>query len=49
MPALQPLYTVRSSKGNVMACFSPDDAFLLSSAVDNEVRRGDASATHLLT
>ena len=33
----QPLYTVKSNKGNVMVCFSRDDHYLLSSAVDNEV------------
>lgn len=32
-----PLYTVRSMGGNVMVCFSRDDYYLLSSAVDNEV------------
>lgn len=35
----RPLYTVRSTGGNVMVCFSRDDHFLLSSAVDNEVRQ----------
>lgn len=34
---LQPCYTASSSGGNVMACFSPDDLYLLVSAVDNEV------------
>ncbi|KAJ7286677.1 hypothetical protein O6H91_Y322100 [Diphasiastrum complanatum] len=34
-----PLYTVSSSIGNVMVCFSYDDHFLLSSAVDNEVQQ----------
>eukprot|EP00250_Pteridium_aquilinum_P015955 c22858_g1_i1 orf=126-2885(+) len=34
-----PLYTVRSMGGNVMVCFSRDDYYLLSSAVDNEVRQ----------
>lgn len=33
----EPCYTACSSRGNVMVCFSPDDQFLLSSAVDNEV------------
>lgn len=33
----QPLYTVRSNRGNVMVCFSRDDHYFLSSAVDNEV------------
>lgn len=33
----QPLYTVKSNRGNVMVCFSRDDHYLLSSAVDNEV------------
>ena len=30
-----------SSKGNVMICFSPDDQYLLVSAVDNEVKQYD--------
>lgn len=33
----QPCYTASSTKGNVMVCFSPDDRYLLASAVDNEV------------
>lgn len=33
----QPCYTSSSSRGNVMVCFSPDDLYLLVSAVDNEV------------
>lgn len=33
----QPCYTASSTRGNVMVCFSPDDHYLLSSAVDNEV------------
>ncbi|KAH9655779.1 WD REPEATS REGION domain-containing protein [Citrus sinensis] len=33
---IQPCYTASSSKGNVMVCFSPDDHYLLVSAVDNE-------------
>ncbi|KAH9655776.1 WD REPEATS REGION domain-containing protein [Citrus sinensis] len=36
---IQPCYTASSSKGNVMVCFSPDDHYLLVSAVDNEVRQ----------
>ncbi|GMP27831.1 hypothetical protein CsSME_00003644 [Camellia sinensis var. sinensis] len=36
---LQPCYTVSSSRGNVMVCFSPDDHHLLVSAVDNEVKQ----------
>ncbi|KAG6408976.1 hypothetical protein SASPL_132004 [Salvia splendens] len=35
----QPCYTASSSRGNVMVCFSPDDHYLLVSAVDNEVRQ----------
>ncbi|KAK9165891.1 hypothetical protein Scep_001082 [Stephania cephalantha] len=35
----RPCYTSSSSKGNVMVCFSPDDQYLLSSAVDNEVKQ----------
>ncbi|CAN0927087.1 Protein DWD HYPERSENSITIVE TO UV-B 1 [Linum grandiflorum] len=34
-----PCYTSSSTKGNVMVCFSPDDHYLLVSAVDNEVRQ----------
>ena len=34
---IRPCYTASSSKGNVMVCFSPDDHYLLASAVDNEV------------
>lgn len=34
---VQPCYSVRSSRGNVMVLFSPDDLYLLVSAVDNEV------------
>lgn len=34
---LQSCYTASSSRGNVMVCFSPDDQYLLVSAVDNEV------------
>lgn len=33
----QPCYTTYSSRGNVMVCFSPDDHYLLASAIDNEV------------
>ncbi|XP_065871097.1 protein DWD HYPERSENSITIVE TO UV-B 1 [Euphorbia lathyris] len=36
---LHPCYTSASSRGNVMVCFSPDDHYLLVSAVDNEVRQ----------
>lgn len=34
---IRPCYTSTSSRGNVMACFSPDDYYLLVSGVDNEV------------
>lgn len=34
---IRPCYTVSSSRGNVMVCFSPNDQYLLASAVDNEV------------
>ncbi|KAK1316796.1 hypothetical protein QJS10_CPA05g01262 [Acorus calamus] len=34
-----PCYSAQSSRGNVMVCFSPDDQYLLSSAVDNEVKQ----------
>ncbi|KAL2906466.1 DNA damage-binding protein 2 [Bienertia sinuspersici] len=36
---LRPCYTATSSRGNVMVCFSPDDRYLLVSAVDNEVKQ----------
>ncbi|KAG5177963.1 quinon protein alcohol dehydrogenase-like superfamily, partial [Tribonema minus] len=36
-PQTRPIYTCTSAQGHVMVCFSPDDAFLLTSAVDNEV------------
>ncbi|KAJ6905816.1 hypothetical protein NC652_023542 [Populus alba x Populus x berolinensis] len=36
---IRPCYTTSSSRGNVMVCFSPDDHYLLASAVDNEVRQ----------
>jgi WD domain, G-beta repeat len=32
-----PIYSCSSKQGHVMLCFSPDDVFLLTSAVDNEV------------
>lgn len=34
---VQPCYTTSSCRGNVMVCFSPDDYYLLASAIDNEV------------
>lgn len=34
---IHPCFTVSSSRGNVMVCFSPDDQYILASAVDNEV------------
>lgn len=36
---LQPCYTASSSRGNVMVCFSPDDLYLLVSAIDNVVKQ----------
>ncbi|BFG41980.1 hypothetical protein CerSpe_282540 [Prunus speciosa] len=36
---IRPCYSSSSSRGNVMVCFSPDDHYLLVSAVDNEVRQ----------
>lgn len=36
---IQPCFTATSSRGNVMVCFSPDDLYLLVSAVDNEVKQ----------
>eukprot|EP00741_Cyanophora_paradoxa_P003049 tig00000663_g2961.t1 len=35
----RPIYTRQSDRGNVMVCFSPDDQYLLASAIDNEVRQ----------
>lgn len=43
-----PCYTATSSKGNVMVCFSPDDHYLLASAVDNEVKQFRAADGKLL-
>lgn len=37
--AVRPCYSTTSSRGNVMVCFSPDDHYLLVSAVDNEVKQ----------
>ncbi|KAJ8425120.1 hypothetical protein Cgig2_011086 [Carnegiea gigantea] len=37
--AVRPCYSATSSRGNVMVCFSPDDHYLLVSAVDNEVKQ----------
>lgn len=34
---IHPCYTSSSPRGNVMVCFSPDDHYLLVSAVDNKV------------
>jgi len=34
-----PIHVSRSEGGNVMVCFSPDDMYYLSSAVDNEVKQ----------
>ncbi|CAM9440289.1 unnamed protein product, partial [Laminaria digitata] len=34
-----PIYACRSEMGHVMLSFSPDDVFLLTSAVDNEVKQ----------
>ncbi|KAI3411324.1 WD_REPEATS_REGION domain-containing protein [Psidium guajava] len=36
---VRPCYTASSSRENVMVCFSPDDHYLLVSAVDNEVKQ----------
>ncbi|KAJ0982087.1 hypothetical protein J5N97_010342 [Dioscorea zingiberensis] len=45
----QPCYTASSSRGNVMVCFSPDDHYLLVSAIDNEVKQLLAVDGHLHT
>ncbi|KAI3451960.1 hypothetical protein Pfo_008625 [Paulownia fortunei] len=36
---VRPCYSASSSRGNVMVLFSPDDLYLLVSAVDNEVKQ----------
>lgn len=36
---VRPCYSATSSRGNVMVCFSPDDQYLLVSAIDNEVKQ----------
>ncbi|KAK6125293.1 hypothetical protein DH2020_040955 [Rehmannia glutinosa] len=36
---MSPCYSASSSRGNVMVLFSPDDLYLLVSAVDNEVKQ----------
>ncbi|XP_076889569.1 protein DWD HYPERSENSITIVE TO UV-B 1-like [Bidens hawaiensis] len=36
---VSPCYTASSSSGNVMVCFSPDDLYMLVSAVDNKVKQ----------
>merc|ERR1712232_1001032 len=45
----RPVFTRKSNQGNVMVCFSPDDKYILSSAVDNEVRQylTDGGRLHL--
>ena len=35
----KPIYTCQSNSGHVMLCFSPDDLYMLTSAIDNEVRQ----------
>ncbi|KNA15740.1 hypothetical protein SOVF_095500 isoform B [Spinacia oleracea] len=44
----QPCFKATSSHGNVMVCFSPDDLYLLVSAVDNEVKQLSAIDGRLL-
>eukprot|EP00026_Physarum_polycephalum_P002456 Phypoly_transcript_02463.p1 GENE.Phypoly_transcript_02463~~Phypoly_transcript_02463.p1 ORF type:complete len:915 (+),score=141.40 Phypoly_transcript_02463:75-2747(+) len=39
LPPLQPVYARESKAGNVVVVFSPDDKYLLASAVDNEIRQ----------
>lgn len=36
-PTRRPIYTTRSSHGHIMLCFSPNDRFILTSAIDNEI------------
>lgn len=45
---LQPCFTASSSRGNVMACFSPDDLCLLVSSIDNEVKQISAADGRLI-
>ncbi|PON66700.1 WD repeat containing protein [Parasponia andersonii] len=45
---LRPCFTSSSRRGNVMVCFSPDDLYLLVSAVDNEVQQLSAADGRLL-
>lgn len=42
-PSTKAAYTCYSDKGNVILTWSPDDMFILSSAVDNEVRQYTAA------
>lgn len=47
--ARRPIFERCSDQGNVMVCFSPDDEYLLVSAIDNEVRQytaGDGRLHH---
>ncbi|XP_021751131.1 uncharacterized protein LOC110716800 isoform X2 [Chenopodium quinoa] len=44
----QPCFKATSGHGNVMVCFSPDDLYLLVSAVDNEVKQLSAIDGRLL-
>lgn len=37
MKSYQPIYTMTCKNGLVMLCFSPDDSFILTSGVDNEI------------
>ncbi|XP_024019793.1 uncharacterized protein LOC21392749 [Morus notabilis] len=45
---LQPCFTASSSRGNVTVCFSPDDLYLLVSAIDNEVKQLSAADGRLI-
>jgi len=44
-----PIFVRSSRMGNVMVCFSPDDTYLLSSAIDNEVYQYTVSDGRLHT
>ena len=44
----QCIFEQRSTAGVVMICFSPDDRYILSSAVDNEVRQYTTSGAEVL-
>lgn len=44
----RPVFTTHSRTDNMMACFSPDDQYLLVSAIDNDVRQYSACDGRLI-